>query len=110
MQNDQNAGSSQQIEQLKKFLEMSLEAIATATGTDRARWSKYFSGTPILDSTLDSFAVQLGMPKYLLLLGIDLRRKKQRVLPAEAELMIICLAPKANKDQNCISEQVLIAA
>jgi hypothetical protein len=63
---------------LKDFLDMPISDLSQITGIDKANWSRYLSGHPITESTLNKAGQSLKMPSYRLLKGIILRRQEKK--------------------------------
>lgn len=58
----------------KQFLALSLNDLASVSGMDKTRWSKYFNGKTITENVLNQIAPKLQMEPHQLLQAINIKR------------------------------------
>lgn len=70
---------------IEEFMNASLESLASLSGLDKTRWSKYLNGQVLSEKTLSRSAERLSMSPEDLLAAINQRRRKKE-LGKEGEL------------------------
>jgi transcriptional regulator with XRE-family HTH domain len=70
-----------------EFKVLSLDELASITGLDKTRWSKYFNGQLMTEAVLNSLAKSLGMEPHVLLLAINQKRLHRNAINAKLNLI-----------------------
>lgn len=65
---------------IKEFKQISLDDLASKTGLDKTRWSKYFNGQLMTEAVLNHSAQALGMKPHILLFAINQKRLQKKAI------------------------------
>lgn len=65
---------------IKEFKQISLDDLASKTGLDKTRWSKYFNGQLMTEAVLNHSAQALGMKPHILLFAINQKRLQRNAI------------------------------